>query len=287
MTLVELPYFAEHAALPERLPSFSEIRSSSNVLEEKSTHRVVGVGVHFVVKYGRGIDLMEGQNMLYVRKVTSVSVPQVYAMFHEAESGANCIVMERIRGRRLDHEWDSLSQKRKHMVALKLRRVFEELRKLPSPGKFCSLGNRPLLDDIFWTDSKSASLAGPFPTEYAFNEALIAKYLYNNHSIYKANFYKRALPSLMKSDGAVFTHGDLQGKNILLRHPVEEGSDEVDISLIDWEESGWYPSYWEFSKSLLACGRWESDWSAFLDTIVPQVWSQTAWIDTFLTELIL
>ncbi|CDF39690.1 unnamed protein product [Chondrus crispus] len=287
MTLAELPYFADDALLPESLPTCSAIRSSADVLVDQSTHRVVGVGIHFIVKYGKRLDLMEGQNMLYVQQATSVSVPRVYAMFHESESSENFIVMERIKGKRLDREWSLLGQREKRLIASKLKRDFEELRKLPSPGGFCSLGNRPLLDDIFWTDSESTSLTGPFATESAFNEALIALYLHNKPSKYKADFYRRTLPSVVHESCALFTHGDFQGKNVLLRRLTEKGSDAVDVSLIDWEFSGWYPSYWEFSKSLLACGRWENDWSTFLDTILPNRWSQTAWLDMFLGELLI
>ena len=290
MGLVELPYFADDAAIPESLPTCAAIRSSTDVLSDTSTQRVVGVGLHFVVKYGSGVELKEGQNMLYVQQVTRVSVPRVYALFRESETGEKYIVMERINGRRLDVEWGLLSQYEKHVIACKLKASFEELRQLPSPGGFCSVGKGPLLDDIFWTDGESASLRGPFATESDLNQALLAKYLYNNHSKYKADFYERALPSLIKDGCAFFTHGDLQGKNILLGRQ-SEGSERdqggFEITLIDWEFSGWYPSYWEFAKAFLACGRWENDWSLFLEMIVPHVWRQSAWIDTFLSELIL
>lgn len=40
----------------------------------------------------------------------------------------------------------------------------------------------------------------------------------------------------------VFTHGDLSSLNILVH------GEEV-VGIIDWETSGWYPSYWEYTTA--------------------------------------
>lgn len=50
------------------------------------------------------------------------------------------------------------------------------------------------------------------------------------------NLHDRAWPPL------VFTHGDLSSLNILVRE------DEV-VGIIDWETSGWLPSYWEYTTA--------------------------------------
>lgn len=97
----------------------------------------------------------------------------VYALFSESKSRENFIVMERIKGDRLDREWPPLSDQDKSMVASKLKSYFEELRKLPSPGVFCSLGNRPLLDTMLSTDGEPGSNVGPFATEAELNEAVV------------------------------------------------------------------------------------------------------------------
>jgi thiamine kinase-like enzyme len=43
----------------------------------------------------------------------------------------------------------------------------------------------------------------------------------------------------------VFTHADLHPSNIIINqdHPSKI------LALIDWEQSGWYPDYWEFCKA--------------------------------------
>jgi len=40
----------------------------------------------------------------------------------------------------------------------------------------------------------------------------------------------------------VFTHGDLSSLNILTHG-------DVVVAVIDWETSGWYPSYWEYTSA--------------------------------------
>lgn len=39
----------------------------------------------------------------------------------------------------------------------------------------------------------------------------------------------------------------------------EDGSGEFAVKLIDWEIAGWYPEYWEYYSSTVAC-RWKPDW---------------------------
>lgn len=43
----------------------------------------------------------------------------------------------------------------------------------------------------------------------------------------------------------MFTHGDLQAKNILVSRvgTRDDGRGEFNIKIIDWENSGWYPEY--------------------------------------------
>lgn len=42
-----------------------------------------------------------------------------------------------------------------------------------------------------------------------------------------------------------FTHNDLCPPNIL----ISKGPNPKVVGIIDWEQAGWYPSYWEYSKA--------------------------------------
>ncbi|CAK39990.1 uncharacterized protein An08g07430 [Aspergillus niger] len=51
----------------------------------------------------------------------------------------------------------------------------------------------------------------------------------------------------------VFTHGDLQPKNIMVeRLGVRDGCPEFNITLLVREGAGWFPEYWEFCNATIA-----------------------------------
>lgn len=53
----------------------------------------------------------------------------------------------------------------------------------------------------------------------------------------------------------VFTHGDLHQSNII----VTATSPCKVVSIIDWEQAGWYPNYWEDCKAKYTTGH-EGEW---------------------------
>lgn len=282
---LRFPYFVDPQTLPRPIPTLDEIESSEDILNEAGGSKVVVVGP-YVVKFGLQVELAEGENMLFVAHNTSVPVPLVYALFRDSQNQKSYIVMERIMANTLQSEWPSLSNRQREAITSKIRLLLKELRSLPSPGDYCSLGNRPLLDAIFWTGSPSDRFDGPFRTEEEFNKAILEMYIYNNGSPNKAEFYKQTLPSIFRNHPPIFTHADFQRKNILLRS-VTGTENDVDLVLLDWEFSGWYPAYWEFFKSLLACGGWKDDWGLWVNNIFePDLYlTEWVWMRMLLVEL--
>lgn len=56
------------------------------------------------------------------------------------------------------------------------------------------------------------------------------------------------------------THGDLHLGNILV--VVSQDGDEPKITIsgiVDWEQAGWYPEYWEYCKAMIV-GPYGDDW---------------------------
>lgn len=51
---------------------------------------------------------------------------------------------------------------------------------------------------------------------------------------------------LPKSDHAVFTHGDIAPRNIMVHECRATG-------IIDWGYADWYPDYWEYAADYEAC----------------------------------
>ncbi|KAF6235290.1 hypothetical protein HO173_006484 [Letharia columbiana] len=311
---IALPFIA--ADVPSALPTNAEIEASKDVIAVTGGRRVVRVGTHFVVKYGLGVTILEGENMLFVRSTTTIPIPKVYALYTETDTKKNYIVMENIEGHTLAYKWPSLTESQKKAIATKLKLCFDELRQLPSPGYFGSLGKRPLLDDIFWTSQKKSSINGPFENEDAVNEAMAQKYTFEvyGRTNYVADFYRQALPHVLCGHAPTLTHADFQRKNIIVqvvppkvglwndcqhqpngirdapprdglwtaKRPVEE---EFKVTIIDWEKAGWYPSYWEYGTALYAVGRWDDDWGLFLRDMLSPYYSEARWLQTLRFEL--
>lgn len=75
MPLFNLPYTADEATLPATLPTVEEIESATEILSGTTGCKVVGVGPHFIVKYGRQVDKTEGETMIFLQQSTSTRVP--------------------------------------------------------------------------------------------------------------------------------------------------------------------------------------------------------------------
>ncbi|KAF2241825.1 hypothetical protein BU26DRAFT_401220, partial [Trematosphaeria pertusa] len=56
--------------------------------------------------------------------------------------------------------------------------------------------------------------------------------------------------------------------------------------IVDWEFSGWYPSYWEFATAMSASGRWDDDWHEWVREILSDWYlNEYVWIQILRQEL--
>ena len=81
---------------------------------------------------------------------------------------------------------------------------------------------------------------GPFALELGFNDFLVGPVA---RCPWKelVSQYRRQLAD---DHGVAFTHADLCGEHIF----VEPTNGRI-TGFIDWEMAGWWPSYWEYTKS--------------------------------------
>ncbi|CAI7627306.1 unnamed protein product [Penicillium discolor] len=121
---------------------------------------------------------------------------------------------------------------------------------------------------------------GPFSGEPAFIAGLVGNYRAlverNNLPDYKARFYETYLASVLQGHRPTLTHGDIQQKNIMVventSRPNDQGRRSFDIVLVDWENSSWFPDFWEFfCASYPLHFQWDEDWSWRVQEFV-QVW---------------
>ncbi|KAI0006689.1 kinase-like domain-containing protein [Xylariaceae sp. FL0662B] len=244
-THIQLPYFAPPHTLPAPLPSHEEItaivsgRSEGKQLEVNDDDRgVVKIGEHFVVKYGKELNLIEGENMLFVREHTNIPVPTVYAMFKHEPSKFNIIIMEFISGKPLHTCIGNLSATQRQLVGFQLRSHVAELRKIPSAGFFGVVDRRPYIN-MSWVFKREA---GPFESAVDFIDAYFSAQFGDKTGKLNSELddIKSEFLQISKGlDSPVFTHADLQTKNIILR---EDNS----ICIIDYESAGFYAEYFEY-----------------------------------------
>ncbi|KAI1741437.1 kinase-like domain-containing protein [Xylaria scruposa] len=254
-TPIKLPYFAP---APVPLPTYEEIIIQASL--ETADRTIVKIGNEFIVKYGKKIDFAEGENMLIVLQHTSLPTPKLYAMYHHEPSDNNVIIMENIEGEVLSNCYDNLDAGKIASIGSQLRWQLNELREIPSPRFYGLPGVRPYLAHKWIFKNR----AGPFNHACDFLEA------YFNAQFSEAGKSARPVLEDLKTqflelsknhNAPVFTHGDCQPKNIMLR---KDGS----ISIIDWESASYCPEYFEFfvhrTYELVSAGLSEGDKDPFL-----------------------
>lgn len=264
---VNLPYIRNPEGLPVKLPPTKQIREAANIVSQRTGQTIVTIGTELFVKYGRATSEREGQTLLYIEeKLPKLPVPRLYAMYYDHDD--LFIVMERIRGPSLDTVWSGLSDDDKQSITRSLRETFDEMRRLscPSPTVFGSVNGHSIPYHLFWDPEENPKLCGPFQSEKDFNSGLLAQYQRiqeeNNLPPYKLEFYSAHLGDVLHKHMPVFTHADVQRKNMILVEHDESTPERLrscKVAIVDWESAGWYPEYWEYFAAFVAF-RWNDDW---------------------------
>lgn len=70
--ILPLLLFATSSILPNPLPTTEASTASQHALQEYSGRRIIRVGDCFIVKYGASVSLVEGENMLFVKRTSSI-----------------------------------------------------------------------------------------------------------------------------------------------------------------------------------------------------------------------
>ncbi|KAB8067421.1 hypothetical protein BDV29DRAFT_186194 [Aspergillus leporis] len=85
-----------------------------------------------------------------------------------------------------------------------------------------------------------------------------------------AQLLRGMINSTLHDHRTVFTHGDIQPKNIMVeRVGARDGCPNFKITLIDWEAAGWYPEYWDYCSATISC-RFKPDWLELIPEVMDQ-----------------
>ncbi|CZR50196.1 uncharacterized protein PAC_00068 [Phialocephala subalpina] len=208
-----------------------------------------------IVKSGTNLTIAEAQCLWAIWKhlKCEIPVPELYGWVRDG--GELFIYMKLIEGETLEARWDTLSVLERLDVSSQLKTMTTALRGLRQGGKDAFIGstNRgPLLDILF----EGRPGFGPFKTTKEFHDRFAAEV--NKYHPDIQNFVDPMRGQLPDEAPIIFTHADLHPSNIMLTatdvKPVRV------LAILDWHQSGWYPSYWEFCN-MLYCVDMDGDWA--------------------------
>lgn len=219
-----------------------------------------------VIKSGTDVRAAEAENMRFIAAHTTIPVPAVLDV--EVAGDVRTITMEHVAGERLDKVWNRLPQAQKHDVARQLRGMLEQLRGLR--GDYVGTLGRGAAVDGRRFDLEG----GPFESEALFNRFLVSDVLASTPQIMR----DMALRALRADHAVHFSHCDFVPGNILVR-------DGQVVALLDWEDAGYYPEYWDFVKTFKASGQ-RATWHNYVEEIFPQCYETEYIHDSFLGSIL-
>ncbi|KAI1397570.1 kinase-like protein [Hypoxylon fuscum] len=245
-----------------RVSALASLRIARLFCKYKPTGRCQPISKQLVVKTGLSVHLTEAATMAFVTKNTSIPVPHIHCSF--VYKNQAYVIMEYIEGERLCNVWKALSYADRESIIAQLRRMLLELRAVPPPPgtgvESCARGS--LRDPRMY---RSCPRFGPFKTTEDFHSWLRGGLQLHDfpYSIKDKQDWKDFQEMVAMQDRPwsppVFTHADLNLANILIR------GNQV-VSIVDWECSGWYPPYWEYTSACyLPSQAWRDTVPKFLD----------------------
>lgn len=251
-----------------QLPTPAEIRQQ---YLDRGARVIKFEHLNLIVKIGHPsqVRLEEAQTMRAIRQAFphhDVPVPEVFGW--RTYQDQHFIYMSLLRGPTLRDEWPSLTETDKLSICGELSCIVEALRRITqaSPDRFigtspspCSVAviktltsvlrsvNGRTMQDRFFTDDH---IGEPFLSIKSFNDFLLAAATRHPpeteiSSEYQRLLYRDLLPDTGKN--IYFTHGDLTLGNIIVSGIP--GSQRI-VDIVDWEQAGCYPEYWEYCKLL-------------------------------------
>ncbi|RDB28228.1 hypothetical protein Hypma_001428 [Hypsizygus marmoreus] len=195
----------------------------------------------------------------FVWSHTSIPVPKVRQYI--VRNFDAYILMENVKGKRLDRIWSSLSPLQQFLIAWILRSYVLQLRKASAeyarrhvPGPMADTPQK--CEGCPWIFGSQRPL-GPFESSKDLIEC-----------INKRHRSGPAQQLLDSKEPLVLTHGDICARNIIL-------GDDGKVWLVDWERSGFYPPWCEaITMMCAACDNRApmSWWNA-----IPLICSGAAW----------
>ncbi|KAF9730212.1 hypothetical protein PMIN04_012255 [Paraphaeosphaeria minitans] len=208
----------------------------------------------------------EACNIRFLRESTTIPVPRVELEYNDDDR--YFMVTERVPGDVLGAIWTSLPTAEKENIAKQTADCLLQLRNLRS-SRMQSLGEQPLYSAFLFLNGFGRP-HGPLCSD----DELWAEF-----SIILKNLPEKVrlrLRERMPSAGPyTFTHGDLNIGNIVVQDGNLSG-------ILDWESSGYFPVWWEFTCAGIGLGENDAEWKALLRKFMPSFeMAREFWVELY------
>lgn len=177
----------------------------------------------------------EGEALRLVEQYTSIPSPLWVDEYHDT---LTVLVMTAVSGQPLDTVFHRLSYPEREQLSNDLKSALSQLRCIPNKTShvFSNTCGGPMIDHRFPSGSR-----GPFHLISEFNALLV-------HGCVRQDTKAKISSVHARQYRSVFTHADLHPSNILIDRGRLSG-------IVDWECSGFFPEYWEFTKLMYGAMR--------------------------------
>ncbi|PVH95055.1 phosphotransferase family protein [Periconia macrospinosa] len=215
-----------------------------------------------IVKFGSHVSVTEAINLWAIRRIfqNAIPVPEVYGWRVRERQGKSpevYIYMQLVQGLRLDQQWPELSTTDKYAICSDLRAMVSRLRGLRDSEL------QQVIGSIYHGLASDRCLQGlpllrPFLSRVEFHDWL--SWLWRR-KVPDPQSLEDPWRALLPDNGpVVFTHGDLRPANII----VTMNSPFKIVAIVDWEQAGWYPDYWEDCKARFTAA-YDGEWRRWID----------------------
>ena len=237
--------------LPEKVRFFAYecLRKVGSILYDYEGNNVQRMPFGLFLKYpgDPGLCRNEFHTLQMIRKYTCIPAPRPLDIAVVASSGylfrqKEYLLMTQMPGRQATDCYEELSDDEMTTFVQEMQAIVSQIRSIPKlvgdGYAICDSLGGPIRDHRI----RDATPFGPFANEDGFNALL-----------------RNPDDSSRKGHEAVFTHADLNFRNILIDEASnEDGTIGWNVTgIVDWETAGFYPEYWEYTKMLFESFRYE------------------------------
>ncbi|KAG5955936.1 hypothetical protein E4U57_002992 [Claviceps arundinis] len=230
---------------------------------------VFRINENIVVKAGHeSFSITEHQTLTYLQEhMPEFPAPRPHGLLR---LGIHCFLFTSyIPGMNLEDAWPELNCSQKQDISRQIDLLFSKLRSFSVP-EHASLG------DVAGGGCRDLRRAQRVSAKPIKSVAEFEDFIFEGSDT-ATPVYVEFLRGLMPlTNKIVFTHGDIRPANIMVRR--EDGKWTV-TAIIDWEDSGFYPEYWDAIKTAnLLTSREDFDWYKYIPQSISQNQFSVPWL---------